>query len=36
VPAAGRRLLPGTRVKVVFKEQPEGRITDFHYELVQD
>ncbi|MEN9763696.1 MAG: hypothetical protein RI906_3522 [Pseudomonadota bacterium] len=34
VPAAGRRLLPGTRVKVVFKEQPEGRITDFHYELV--
>lgn len=34
VPAAGRRLLPGTRVKVVFKDQPEGRITDFHYELV--
>lgn len=34
VPAAGKRLLPGTRVKVVFKDQPEGRITDFHYELI--
>lgn len=34
VPAAARRLQPGTRVKVVFRDQPEGRITDFHYELI--
>lgn len=33
VPVAAQRLLPGQRVKVVFKDQPEGRITDFHYEL---
>jgi uncharacterized OB-fold protein len=33
VPAAAARLKPGTRVRVVFKDQPEGRITDFHYEL---
>ncbi|RPH67213.1 MAG: Zn-ribbon domain-containing OB-fold protein [Burkholderiales bacterium] len=33
VPAAAQRLLPGQRVRVVFKAQPEGRITDFHYEL---
>lgn len=31
---AARRLQPGARVKVVFKAQPEGRITDFHYELL--
>ncbi len=33
VPAAAARLEPGTRVRVVFKDQPEGRATDFHYEL---
>ncbi len=33
VPAAAQRLLPGKRVKVVFRDQPEGRVTDFHYEL---
>ena len=33
VPAAMEKLKPGTRVKVVFKDEPEGRITDFHYEL---
>lgn len=31
VPAAAARLKPGTRVRVVFKDNPEGRITDFHY-----
>ncbi len=33
VPAAMALLKPGARVKVVFKDQPEGRITDFHYEV---
>ena len=33
VPAAAARLKPGTRVKVKFKDAPEGRITDFHYVL---
>ena len=33
VPAAAQRLLPGKRVKVVFRDRPEGRVTDFHYEL---
>jgi uncharacterized OB-fold protein len=33
VPAAAKKLLPGTRVHVVFKPHREGRITDFHYEL---
>ena len=28
VPAAMALLKPGARVKVVFKDQPEGRITD--------
>ena len=32
VPAAAR-LKPGTRVRVEFVEQPQGRITDFHYVL---
>ena len=32
--AAARRLRPGARVRVVFKDAPEGRITDFHYELL--
>jgi uncharacterized OB-fold protein len=31
VPAAIARLKPGTRVAVRFKDEPEGRITDFHY-----
>ena len=35
VPAAAARLKPGTKVKVVFKDSPEGRITDFHYELAE-
>jgi uncharacterized protein len=30
--AAGK-LLPGTRVRVAFDDQPKGRITDFHYVL---
>lgn len=34
VPAAAARLQPGARVKVRFKDEPEGRITDFHYELL--
>jgi uncharacterized OB-fold protein len=33
VPTAAAKLKPGTKVKVVFKDTPEGRITDFHYEL---
>ena len=33
LPAAAARLQPGARVRVVFKDTPEGRITDFHYEL---
>jgi uncharacterized OB-fold protein len=35
VPAAAAKLKPGTKVKVVFKDTPEGRITDFHYELAE-
>lgn len=31
VPAAIAKLQPGTRVAVRFKDEPEGRITDFHY-----
>jgi hypothetical protein len=31
VPAAAAKLKPGTRVRVQFKDEPEGRITDFHY-----
>jgi uncharacterized OB-fold protein len=30
---AAKLLEPGTRVRVQFKEKPEGRITDFHYVL---
>lgn len=30
---AAKRLLPGTRVRVVFAAERQGRITDFHYEL---
>ena len=30
-PAA--KLMPGAKLKVVFKSEREGRITDFHYEL---
>jgi hypothetical protein len=33
VERAAQRLTPGTRVQVLFKEVPEGRITDFHYIL---
>ncbi len=33
LPAAAARLKPGARVRVVFKDTPQGRITDFHYEL---
>ncbi|MBP6019010.1 MAG: Zn-ribbon domain-containing OB-fold protein [Burkholderiaceae bacterium] len=33
VPLAAQLLKPGTRVKVVFNEAPEGKITDFHYVL---
>lgn len=31
VPRAAAQLTPGTRVKVEFIPNPEGRITDFHY-----
>lgn len=31
VPAAIARLKPGTRVAVKFDDEPQGRITDFHY-----
>jgi uncharacterized OB-fold protein len=31
VPAAARKLLPGTRVRVEFVAEPQGRVTDFHY-----
>jgi uncharacterized OB-fold protein len=33
VEAAGERLFRETRAKVVFAEEPTGRITDFHFEL---
>jgi hypothetical protein len=33
VKSAAERLKPGTRVRVEFKDNPEGRITDFHYVL---
>jgi uncharacterized OB-fold protein len=33
VPAAAAKLAPGTRAKVKFIDAPQGRITDFHYEL---
>ena len=33
VEEAAERLVPGARVRVVFNAEPEGRITDFHYEL---
>jgi uncharacterized OB-fold protein len=33
VPAAAARLEPGARAGVRFIDQPEGRVTDFHYVL---
>lgn len=33
--AAMARLKPGTRVRVVFVDNPEGRITDFSFELIE-
>jgi uncharacterized protein len=30
---AAQKILPGTRVRVEFIPQPQGRITDFHYVL---
>lgn len=33
--AAMRALVPGTRVRVKFIDAPEGRITDFSFELIQ-
>jgi uncharacterized OB-fold protein len=33
VPTAAAKLKPGTRVRVQFVDQPEGKITDFHYVL---
>jgi hypothetical protein len=35
VDAAGQRLLTLPRVRVVFAEQAEGRITDFHFEVIE-
>ncbi|HNT40059.1 MAG TPA: Zn-ribbon domain-containing OB-fold protein [Rubrivivax sp.] len=34
LPAAAQRLRPGARVRVVFEDEPQGRITDFHYVLL--
>jgi uncharacterized OB-fold protein len=33
VEAASRAIAPGTRVRVHFKDSPEGRVTDFHFLL---
>ena len=33
VERAAERIKPGARVRVRFKENPEGRVTDFHYVL---
>jgi len=33
VPAAAARLKPGTRVRVEFIAEPQGKVTDFHYVL---
>ena len=33
VPAAAARLKPGTRVRVEFVDQPQGKVTDFYYVL---
>jgi hypothetical protein len=33
VPAAAAKLKPGTRVRVEFIAEPQGKITDFHYVL---
>jgi uncharacterized OB-fold protein len=33
VPKAAAKMKPGTKVKAVFKTKPEGKVTDFHYEL---
>ncbi len=35
VAVAAGRLKPGARVRVVFEDTPQGRITDFHYELLE-
>lgn len=35
VPKAMAQMKPGARVQVRFKDAPEGRITDFHYELAR-
>jgi uncharacterized OB-fold protein len=35
VEEAAQKLRPGARVRVVFNEEPQGRITDFHYVLVE-
>lgn len=35
VPKAMAQMKPGLRAQVRFKDQPEGRITDFHYELTR-
>ncbi len=35
VSAAARLLEPGARVRVVFDDRPEGRVTDFHYVLAE-
>ena len=34
VPRAMALMKPNARVRVCFKNQPEGRVTDFHYELI--
>jgi uncharacterized protein len=35
VPEAAKRLVPGTRVRVVFEDAKQGRMTDFHYERIK-
>lgn len=36
IDAAGQRLLTQPRVRVRFHERPEGRITDFHFEVADE
>lgn len=34
VPRANERLRPGARVRTAFEDTPQGRVADFHYELI--
>jgi hypothetical protein len=35
ISAAAKKLKPGTRVRVMFANERQGRVTDFHYELLE-